>query len=127
MEIMKFPEYRNEALKLISKVGSHKEEKEDAKKIPKIYLGTIVNKDHTQINPFYLTFLINNKLVKNCMINSRATMNIIPIDVMKSLNLTVDIPYGKSYAMENRSIPIVGVIKKCLFQVPNFSIHLLHI
>lgn len=39
--------------------------------------------------------MINNKMVKNCIIDSGAAVNIMPEDVMKELGMHVDTPYGK--------------------------------
>lgn len=54
------------------------------------------------------------------MIDSGASINIMPIDVMKILNLNVDTPYGKYYAMDNRFVPVVGIIKEIEFKFPSF-------
>jgi len=46
------------------------------------------------------------------MVDSRATMTIMHVKVM-DLGLKVDIPSKKSYAKDNRLVPIVAMIKKC--------------
>jgi len=45
------------------------------------------------------------------MIDSGVAMNIMPIAVMKELGMWVDTTYGQCYAMDNRSIPVVGIMK----------------
>ena len=47
------------------------------------------------------------------MIDSGAAVNIMSANVMKEIGLKVDTPFGKCYAMYNRSVPVVGIIKKC--------------
>lgn len=78
-------------------------------------MGTSITKNLTQVDPFYLTLLINNKMVKNCMIDLGATMNIMPEDVMKELGKHIDTPYGKCYAMDNKSVLVVGIMKNVEF------------
>ncbi|XP_059070571.1 uncharacterized protein LOC131860207 [Cryptomeria japonica] len=64
----------------------------------------------------------NNYQLRNIIVNpeqdSGATMNIMPQDVMKELGMHVDTPYGKCYAMDNRSVPIVGIMKDVEFRFP---------
>lgn len=52
------------------------------------------------------------------MIDSSAVVNIMPADVMKELGMHVDTPYGKCYAMDNRSVLVVGIMKNVEFQFP---------
>jgi uncharacterized membrane protein SpoIIM required for sporulation len=54
-----------------------------------------------QVDLFFTTLLINNKLLRNCMIDSGSAINIMPIGVMKQLGMCVDIIGGKCYAMDN--------------------------
>ena len=49
-----------------------------------------------------------------------AAVNIMSADVMNKIDLKVDTPYGKCYAMDNRSIPVVGIIKNVEFHFPTF-------
>lgn len=127
MELMRIYEYRNSVMKLISNIpnklevqdkGKNESEKNkrqvndgkgDAMKTLEIYLGTTLIKIPSQVDPFYIKLLINNRLVKNCMIDSRA-INIMPMMIMKELGLWVDSTYGKCYAMYNISIPIIGIM-----------------
>ena len=54
------------------------------------------------------------------MIDSGAAVNIMYVDVMKEIGLKVDTPYGKCYAMDNRSVPVVGIIKDVEFRFPAY-------
>ena len=78
-------------------------------KIPIVYLGTTLNKKSNQLDKLYLTLLINNKLVKNRMIDFCTVVNIMFADVIKKIVLKVDTPFGKCYAMDNRFVPIVEI------------------
>ena len=122
MDMMKFSNYRNETVKILSNVQdiNNKDDVKNNEETPIVYLGTTLNKRSNQVDPFYLTLLINNKLIKNCMIDSGAAVNIMSADVMKEIGLKVDTPFGKCYAMDNRSVPVVGIIKNVEFRFPSF-------
>lgn len=123
LEMMKFPEYREKTLKVINGVSKEetKEHKQNSQNndnpIPTIYLGSTITKNPSQVDPFYLTLMINNKMIKNCMIDSGAAINVMPVGVMKELGMSVDTNFGKFYAMDNRSIPVVGVMKDVEFKL----------
>lgn len=86
MEIVKLIDCRNETIKIINDVvKKDSKEQKDNEELPFIYLGTSVNEDSTKVNPFFLTLLIKNKLVKNCMLDFGAVVNIMPHGVMKEL------------------------------------------
>ena len=51
--------------------------------------------------------------------DSGVAMNIMPVDVMKELWLKIDILYGKCYAMDNRTVHVVGIIKHVDFKFPD--------
>lgn len=122
MEMMKFPNYMEETVKILSSKEDVNNENDarNNEEPPVVYLGTALNKNSSQVDLFYLTLLINKKLIKNCMIDSGATLNIMFADVMKELGLKLDTPYGKCYAMDNRSVPIVGIIKNVEFRFSTF-------
>lgn len=96
LEVMKFPDYKNETLKIISNVGQVSREDPKSKEDPLVvYLGMSITKNPTQVDPFYLTLLINTKILKKCMIDLGAAVNIMLEDVMKELGMHFDTPYGK--------------------------------
>ncbi|XP_059068964.1 uncharacterized protein LOC131859349 [Cryptomeria japonica] len=60
----------------------------------------------------------NNNAAKGKDANSGAAMNIMPEDVRRELRMHVDTPYGKYYAMDNRSVLVVGIMKDVEFGFP---------
>ena len=52
--------------------------------------------------PFYLTLHIQNMLLHNCMLDSGAAMNVIPLYVMKEMGLEVTRPYGNVCGIDSR-------------------------
>lgn len=67
-----------------------------------------------------MTLLISNRLLKNCMIDSGAVVNIMPFEVMNELGMWVDTTYGKFYAMDNRYALVVGIMKDIEFIIATF-------
>lgn len=126
LEMMKFPEYREKNLRMITdvsgdKVKEHKQGGQDnnGEHDPAlaIYLGSTIIKNSSQVDPFYLTLMINNKMIKNCMIDSGATINVMPVGFMKELGMGTHTTFGKCYAMDNRSVLVVGVMKDVEFKL----------
>lgn len=103
------------------KVKEHKQGGQDGSgendPIPAIYLGSTITNNPSQVDPFYLTLTINNKMIKNCMIDSGAMMNIMPVGVMKELGMGVDTTFGKCYSMDNIFVHVVGVMKDVEFKL----------
>jgi hypothetical protein len=61
--------------------------------------------------PFYLSLLVNNKVLHNCMLDSGATSNVITKKVMEQLNLRISRPYHKICALDSQTIEVHGLIK----------------
>ena len=75
-----------------------------------VYLGDVLTTS-PQVDSFFTTMLINNKLLRNYMIESGAAINIMLVGVMKQLGMWVDTCEGKCYAMDNRPVPMVGIMR----------------
>jgi hypothetical protein len=60
---------------------------------------------------FFMTLLINNKCLNNCMLDSGASANMMSLKVMEQLGLQVTRPYRNVCGFESRSIPTHGVIE----------------
>jgi hypothetical protein len=61
--------------------------------------------------PFYLSLLMNDFILHNCMLDSGATSNVMTKKVMEQLNLRISRPYHNICAMDNRTIAVHGLIK----------------
>lgn len=76
-------------------------------------------------NPFYITLLINDMLLHNCMIDSGASTNVMSLKVMNQLGLRTTRPYRNACAMDSRDIKVCGLIKDLHFKLavyPDISI-----
>lgn len=53
----------------MSKVNQTHETQYRLAKTPEVYLGTTLDRSSSQVDPFYIILLINNKLVNNCTLD----------------------------------------------------------
>ncbi|XP_059076674.1 uncharacterized protein LOC131875951 [Cryptomeria japonica] len=67
-------------------------------------------------------YQLRNRIV-NQEQDSGAAVNIMPKDVMKELVMHVETPYGKCYAMDNKLVPVVGIMKNVEFRFQHALIH----
>jgi hypothetical protein len=87
--------------------------------IPKIFLGTTrQEKSHMS---FYMTLQINDLLLRNCMLDSGASNNIMTLEVMNQLGLQITRLYRNVRDMYAREVACFGIIENlqiCLFACP---------
>jgi hypothetical protein len=77
--------------------------------------------------PFFMTLLMNNKSLNNCMLDSGVGANMMSLKVMQQLGLKVTRPYRNVCGFESRAIPTHGVIENvevCLKEYPERVIHI---
>lgn len=121
LEMMKIKEYRDSVVQLITngnekhmnyenEVATKTISRQEKGNIPEVYLSDVLT-NSPQVDPFFTTLLINKKLLRNCMIDSGAAINIMLVGVMKQLSMWVDTNGGKCYAMDNKPVPVVGIMK----------------
>ena len=61
--------------------------------------------------PFFMTLLVNDKCLNNCMLDSGAGANMMSLNFMEQLGLKVTRPYKNLCGFESRTIPTHGVIE----------------
>jgi hypothetical protein len=77
--------------------------------------------------PFFMTLLINNKCLNNCMLDSGAGANMMSLKDMEKLGLNVTRPYRNVCGFESRAIPTHGVVENveaCLGRYLERVIHM---
>jgi hypothetical protein len=62
-------------------------------------------------SPFYVSLLINDLLLHNCMLDSGASTNVMSLKVMNQLGLQITWPYRNVCTMDSREIKVHGLIK----------------
>jgi hypothetical protein len=70
--------------------------------------------------PFYLSLLVNSKVLHNCMLDSGASSNVMTKKVMEQLNLRISRPYHNICAMDSRTIEVHGLIKGLQVHLADF-------
>lgn len=73
--------------------------------------GPHVEEVYTSIPPFYISLLVHDFLLHNCMLDLGASHNLILFLVMKQLDLQVTKPYRDLYSFDSRKVRCLGVIK----------------
>ena len=61
--------------------------------------------------PFYITLLIHDLMFHNYMLDSKASHNLMPISVMKHLNLQIKKSYRELYSFDSKKFKCFGLIK----------------
>ena len=62
-------------------------------------------------DPFYISLYINGYKLSNCIIDSRASDNVMPYFVSKALGLNLTKVHGRCYSMDVKQVPLLGQIK----------------
>ena len=83
-------------------------------------------KDHPQVllcigkingdrAPFYISSFVNDLILYNCMLNSRASTNVMTLEIMYELGLKISNPCRNVHAMDSREVQDCGDIKDLEF------------
>lgn len=136
LEMMRINEHKEKTIALIidvagnkTKQGSGKEVKDKEKEkevegivsqIPPAYLGNSIHMFLENITPFFLSVDINGNTLRNYMIDSQASNNVMPIKIMEAMGLTLDTAQGKFYAMDSREVPVVGTIRALPYKLTQY-------
>jgi len=131
MELMKVEEIKNRIVSLISGVLCQAKQNDETQgkrhaicneedEVPEVYLGVTMTKCPSQVEPFYVSLVINGKVIRNCMLDSRASTNIMPLAIMQQAGLKIDKACGKCYAMGAREVPVIGIMKDVNFRLATF-------
>ena len=75
--------------------------------------------------PFYISLLMHTFILHNCMLDSGTSHNLMPLSVMKQLNLHITKPYKDLYSFDSKKVKCMGLFKYfvvSLAQIPASSI-----
>jgi hypothetical protein len=81
--------------------------------------------DKDSVAPFYITLIVHDHLLHNCMLDSGASHNLMPKIIMEKLGLQITRPYQDLYSFYSRKVKCLGMIKDLvvnLAQIPVKSI-----
>jgi hypothetical protein len=80
-----------------------------------------VQTDNGFIAPFYISLNIHDSILHNAILDSSASHNLMPKDVMEKLGIDVTRPYKDLHSFESRKVKCIGLIKDLcitLAQIP---------
>jgi hypothetical protein len=69
---------------------------------PIVMFGPHIEERGESIAPFYISLKIHEHLLHNCMLDSRASHNLMPKIVMEKLGLQITIPCHDLYSFDAR-------------------------
>jgi hypothetical protein len=76
--------------------------------------------------PFFMTLLVNNKCLNNCMLDSGAGANMMSLRVMEKLGLKATWPYRNVCGFESRAIPTHGVVENVEVRLGKYPERVIH-
>jgi ribonuclease HI len=88
---------------------------------PAVFLGPMVEDKDDSSPPFYTSLNIHDKVLHNYLMDSEASHNLMPKNIMEELGLEVTRAYHDLYSFNSRRVQCLGVIKDLvvsLFQLP---------
>jgi hypothetical protein len=93
---------RREILKLLQ-VPTEKED-------PPIILNTMyLDRKRDNNPPFYLSLGMNDLRLNNCMLDSKASTNVMSLKVMKKLGLKTTQPYINVCGIDSKRVNVYGI------------------
>ena len=79
------------------------------------------NVDDDEAPPFYLSLNVHDMIVHNAMLDSGASHNLIPKEVVESLGLEVTRPYKYLYSFDSRNVKCLGFIRDMVVTLTEMS------
>jgi hypothetical protein len=127
VELAKNPIYQKQIAKMI--IFSENESQDNVINVEddnsNIIFGPHFEGARDTVAPFYITLTIFDHLLHNCMLDSGASHNVMPKEIMDRLGLEITRPYGYLYSFDSRKVKCIGMIKDLvinLAQVPIKSV-----
>lgn len=74
-----------------------------------------------KVEPFYVSLLVREYVLKNCIIDSGAFDNVMSIKIAKALKLTMTPNSGSCYTMESKKVPILWKVNDAHVDLARFT------
>jgi hypothetical protein len=71
---------------------------------PTITMGPHIEYASDASPPFYIYFIVHDKILHNCLIDSGASHNLMPKVVMEELGLDISKPYQDLYSFDSKKV-----------------------
>lgn len=82
-----------------------------------VVFGSHVEEVDSSTPPFYISLLFHDLLLHNCMFYSGASHNLMPLSMMKQINLQVIKPYRHLYSFDSHKVKCLGGIKDMVVSI----------
>ena len=127
-ELCRNPEYKNQLLKMLksgdkSGFSNTISLQDDSSTI--LFGPRMEPNDEDQVPPFYVTLKIHEHNFHNSMIDSGASHNLMPKEIMDALGLDITRQYKDLFSFDSRKVKCIGLIKDLVVsfhQIPEKSI-----
>jgi hypothetical protein len=86
-----------------------------------VTIGPMVEDRDDSFPPFYISLNVHDKILHNCFLDSRASHNLIPKEVMDELGLEVTKPYHDLFSFDSRKVICLGLIKYLVINLSQLS------
>ena len=106
-ELMKNPSYKEPVLKMIGSANNQplSDTMNLQEENPKIFIGSAlagkIENEAGASPPFYITLIVHEQMIHNCLLDSRASHNLMSKAVMEALGLSITKPYHDMYAFDS--------------------------
>jgi len=90
-----------------------------------VIFGPHIEEQYPSTTPFYVTLVVHDLLFHNCMLDSGASHNLMPLSVMEKVGLEITRPYKYIYSFDSNRVKCFGMIKDLvvnLAQIPVKSV-----
>ena len=90
-----------------------------------LFVPRVESNDEDEVPPFYVTLKIHDQNLHNAMIDTGASHNLMPKQVMDALGLDITRKYKDIYSFDSRRVRCLGFIKDLvvsLHHIPKKSI-----
>jgi len=92
---------------------------------PIVMFGPHIEEIDPSTPPFYVSLVIHDLLLHNCMLDSAASHKLMPLSVMEQLGIQITCPYKDLYSFDSKRVKCLGMIKDLvvnLAQIPAKSV-----
>jgi hypothetical protein len=79
-----------------------------------VLIGPHMKDDFDAFPPFYISLNFHDKILCNCLMDFRASHNVMPKVVMEELGLEITKPYQDLYSFDSKKVKCLRLIKDML-------------
>ena len=88
---------------------------------PAIVFSPMIQPADNNSPSFYVSLTIHDKILHNCLVDTRASHNLMPKAVMEELDLDITRPYHDLFSFDSRKVKCLGLIKDLAITLTQLS------